>query len=99
MKYYVLNGIKKYDNVQNEDKGWYRDWAAVIELTDGQKYVGYHSETYYWESLGWEDNHYGPTYWTELPEDFDEKYHQVSEEECSEACEAIWYKFKEEEDV
>lgn len=30
MKYYVLNGAKKYDNVQNEDKGWYRDWAAVI---------------------------------------------------------------------
>lgn len=94
MKYYVLNGAKKYDSLQNEDKGCYRDWAVVLELTDGKKYVGYHSETYYWEGSGWEDNHYGPTYWSELPEDFDEKYHQVGEEECSEACEAIWYKFK-----
>ncbi len=97
MKYYVLNGAKKYDNVQNEDKGWYRNWAVVLELTDGQKYVGYHSETYYWEGSGWEDNHYGPTYWSKLPEDFYEKYHQVGGEECSEACEALWYKFKEED--
>lgn len=94
MKYYVLNGAKKYDNVQNEDKGWYRNWAVVLELTDGKKYVGYHSETYYWEGSGWEDNHHGPTYWSELPEDFYEKYHQVGGEECSEACEALWYKFK-----
>lgn len=94
MKYYVLNGAKKYDNVQNEDKGWYRNWAVVLELTDGKKYVGYHSETYYWEGSGWEDNHNGPTYWSELPKDFYEKYHQVGGEECSEACEALWYKFK-----
>lgn len=96
MKYYVLNGAKKYDNVQNEDKGWYRNWAVVLDLSseNGKKYVGYHSETYYWEGSGWEDNHHGPTYWSELPEDFYEKYHQVGGEECSEACEALWYKFK-----
>lgn len=93
MKYYVLNGAKKYDNVQNEDKGWYRDWAAVIEL-NGKKYVGYHSETYYWEGSGWEDDHHGPTYWSDLPKDFYEKYYQVNEEECSGACEALWYRFK-----
>lgn len=96
MKYYVLNGAKKYDNVQNEDKGWYRNWAVVLDLSseNGKKYVGYHSETYYWEGSGWEDNHHGPTYWSKLPEDFYEKYHQVGGEECSEACEALWYKFK-----
>lgn len=93
MKYYALNGAKKYDNVQNEDKGWYRDWAAVIEL-NGKKYVGYHSETYYWEGSGWEDDHHGPTYWSDLPKDFYEKYYQVNEEECSRACEALWYRFK-----
>lgn len=93
MKYYALNGAKKYDNVQNEDKGWYRDWAAVIEL-NGKKYVGYHSETYYWEGSGWEDDHHGPTYWSDLPKDFYEKYYQVNEEECSGACEALWYRFK-----
>ena len=98
MKYYIRNGAKKYDNVQNEDKGWYRDWAVVLELTDGQKYVGYHSETYYWEGSGWEDNHHGPTYWSELPEDFYEKYHQVGGEECLEACEALWYKFKDDDE-
>ena len=95
MKYYVQNGSKKYDNVQNEDKGLYRNWAVIIELTNGQEYIGYHSETYYWEGTGWENNSYGPIYWTELPKDFYEKYHQVGEEECSEACEALWYKFKE----
>lgn len=96
MKYYVLNGAKKYDNVQNEGKGWYRNWAVVLDLSseNGKKYVGYHSETYYWEGSGWEDNHHGPTYWSELPKDFYEKYHQVGGEECSEACEALWYKFK-----
>lgn len=96
MKYYALNGAKKYDNVQNEGKGWYRNWAVVLDLSseNGKKYVGYHSETYYWEGSGWEDNHHGPTYWSELPEDFYEKYHQVGGEECSEACEALWYKFK-----
>ncbi len=30
MKYYVLNGTKKYDNVQNEDKGWYRDLLNLL---------------------------------------------------------------------
>ena len=95
MKYYVLNGAKKYDNVQNENKGWYRNWAVVLELTDGKKYVGYHSETYYWEGSGWEDNHHGPTYWSELPKDFYEKYHQVGGEECSEACEALLPNFVE----
>lgn len=94
MKYYVLNGAKKYDNVQNEDKGWYHNWAVVLELTNGKKYVGYHSETYYWEGSGWENNRYGPIYWSELPEDFYEKYHQVGGEECSEAYEALWYRFK-----
>ena len=94
MKYYVLNGAKKYDDIQNEDKGWYRRWAAVLELTDGKKYVGYHSETYYREGSGWKDSHYGPTFWSELPEDFYEKYHQVGGKECSEAWEALWYKFK-----
>lgn len=95
MKYYVSNGTKKYDNVQNEGKGWYHNWAVVLELTDGKKYVGFHSETYYWEGLGWKNNNHGPTYWSELPEDFYEKYHQVGGKECSEACEALWYKFKE----
>lgn len=97
MKYYVLNGAKKYDSLQNEDKGCYRDWAVVLDLLsdNGKKYVGYHSETYYWEGSGWEDDHHGPTYWSELPEDFYEKYHQVDGEECSKACEAVWYKFKE----
>ena len=89
MKYYVQNGSKKYDNVQNEDKGLYRNWAVIIELANGQEYIGYHSETYYWEGTGWENNSYGPIYWTELPEDFSEKYHQVDGEECSEACEAL----------
>ena len=100
MKYYVLNGAKKYDNVQNEGKGWYRNWAVVLDLSseNGKKYVGYHSETYYWEGSGWEDNHHGPTYWSELPEDFYEKYHQVGGEECSEACEALWYKFKDDDE-
>ena len=51
--------------------------------------MGYHSETYYWEGSGWENNHYGPNYWSELPEDFYEKYHQVGGEECSEACKAL----------
>lgn len=94
MRYYVLNGAKKYDNLQNEGKSWYHNWAVVLELTDGKKYVGYHSETYYWEGLGWENNNHGSTYWSELPKDFYEKYHQVGGKECSEACEALWYKFK-----
>lgn len=95
MKYYVSNDTKKYDNIQNEGKGWYHNWAVVLELTNGKKYVGFHSETYYWEGLGWENNNHGPTYWSESPEDFYEKYHQVGGKECSEACEALWYKFKE----
>ena len=86
---------KKYDNVQNEDKGLYRNWAVIIEFTNGQKYIGYHSETYYWKGTGWENNSYSPIYWTELPKDFYEKYQQAGEEECSEACETLWYKFKE----
>lgn len=99
MKYYVRNGTKKYDNVQNEDKGWYRNWAVVIELTDGQKYVAFHNEHYYWEGTGWETSGRGPTYWEKLksPNDFFRDFHQVGGEECSEACEALWYKFKEED--
>lgn len=50
MKYYVLNGTKKYDNVQNEDKGWYRDLlnllmarniqAIILKLIIGKELAG-----------------------------------------------------------
>ncbi len=97
MEYYVPNSAVKYDNNQNEGKDLYRNWAAVLDLTSegGKKYVGYHSETYYWEGSGWEDNHIGLTFWSEMPSDFLTNNRKVKEEECSNASEAIFYKFKE----
>lgn len=99
MKYYVRNGTKKYDNVLNAGKGWYRNWAVVLEL-NGQKYVAFHNENYHKEVLGWETSDNGPIYWKKLkaPKAFYGEFHQVGGEECSEAYEALWYKFEEDKE-
>ena len=94
MQYYVPNNAKKYDNVQNEDKGLYRTWAAVLTDKDNKKYIAFHTETYYWEGSGWEDDHVsGPKYWEAMPKDFYQHWHEVDAEECSKAHEASFYKF------
>ena len=96
-KYYApLNGIK-YDNVQNENTGVYRYWAAVTQFSNRLKLVGYHSETYYWEGTGWENDAVGHTYYEEVPKGFYDRWKEVKSEECSNFNDVFSFKIKEDD--